>query len=95
MSPCRFASVVLQPSFLALGGDEEIRNLDPLLAGQVLSQLSYTPIGVRALDPENRTTNYVSRTLSLISCELISVFVPNLNFSFAFANLTFLSDPRP
>ena len=26
------------------GGDEEIRTLDPLLAGQVLSQLSYTPI---------------------------------------------------
>ena len=29
---------------LSLGGDEEIRTLDPLLAGQVLSQLSYTPI---------------------------------------------------
>ena len=29
---------------LALGGDEEIRTLDPLLAGQVLSQLSYTPV---------------------------------------------------
>ena len=26
------------------GGDEGIRTLDPLLAGQVLSQLSYTPI---------------------------------------------------
>ena len=25
------------------GGDEEIRTLDPLLARQVLSQLSYTP----------------------------------------------------
>ena len=25
------------------GGDEGIRTLDPLLAGQVLSQLSYTP----------------------------------------------------
>ena len=58
MSPCRFASVVLQPSFLALGGDEEIRTLDPLLAGQVLSQLSYTP-KVNILfspDSENRTT---------------------------------------
>ena len=29
------------------GGDEEIRTLDPLLAGQVLSQLSYTPIPPR------------------------------------------------
>ena len=27
-----------------LSGDEEIRTLDPLLARQVLSQLSYTPI---------------------------------------------------
>ena len=26
------------------GGDEGNRTLDPLLAGQVLSQLSYTPI---------------------------------------------------
>ena len=26
-----------------LSGDKEIRTLDPLLAGQVLSQLSYTP----------------------------------------------------
>ena len=28
-----------------LSGDEEIRTLDPLLARQVLSQLSYIPIG--------------------------------------------------
>ena len=28
------------------GGDDGIRTHDPLLAGQVLSQLSYTPIGV-------------------------------------------------
>ena len=31
---------------LAAGGDDGIRTHDPLLAGQVLSQLSYTPIGV-------------------------------------------------
>ena len=29
---------------IEIGGDEGIRTLDPLLAGQVLSQLSYTPI---------------------------------------------------
>ena len=29
---------------LSSGGDKEIRTLDPLLAGQVLSQLSYTPM---------------------------------------------------
>ena len=28
-----------------LPGDKGIRTLDPLLAGQVLSQLSYTPLG--------------------------------------------------
>ena len=41
------------------GGDEEIRTLDPLLAGQVLSQLSYTPVCFRFQgfsNPENRTT---------------------------------------
>ena len=32
----------MSPYFV--GGDEGIRTLDPLLAGQVLSQLSYTPI---------------------------------------------------
>ena len=31
------------------GGDEGNRTLDPLLAGQVLSQLSYTPIFIRVL----------------------------------------------
>ena len=30
---------------MRLGGDDGIRTHDPLLAGQVLSQLSYTPIG--------------------------------------------------
>ena len=34
---------ILFPSVLT-GGDDGIRTHDPLLAGQVLSQLSYTPI---------------------------------------------------
>ena len=38
-----FSSSISQGSLLD-GGDEGIRTLDPLLAGQVLSQLSYTPI---------------------------------------------------
>ena len=29
---------------IILGGDDGVRTHDPLLAGQVLSQLSYTPI---------------------------------------------------
>ena len=55
LSPFRLAG------FPVSGGDEEIRTLDPLLAGQVLSQLSYTPRGFILFsftDSENRTTNY-------------------------------------
>ena len=31
---------------IILGGDDGVRTHDPLLAGQVLSQLSYTPKGI-------------------------------------------------
>ena len=41
------------PSF-GLGGDEGNRTLDPLLAGQVLSQLSYTPVCLRSLKIEQQ-----------------------------------------
>ena len=41
----------------ALGGDEEVRTPDPLRARQVLSQLSYTPIGLRLLFPEPSKLN--------------------------------------
>ena len=45
-----FSFSCLHPIFasrrLPGGGDDGIRTHDPLLAGQVLSQLSYTPIGV-------------------------------------------------
>ena len=56
------------------GGDEEIRTLDPLLAGQVLSQLSYTPVAfafrvflLRTLKIEQRPTSSkrFTRTLRL------------------------------
>ena len=33
-------------SLLISSGDKGIRTLDPLLARQVLSQLSYTPMGI-------------------------------------------------
>ena len=42
MSPFRFRQRFV--SIFSLGGDDGIRTHDPLLAGQVLSQLSYTPI---------------------------------------------------
>ena len=55
------------------GGDEEIRTLDPLLAGQVLSQLSYTPIVLPRLlcatwwaqvDSNHRPRAYQARALT-------------------------------
>ena len=38
---------------IILGGDDGVRTHDPLLAGQVLSQLSYTP--VKGFSFENET----------------------------------------
>ena len=49
LSGARSSHLSYRPLFLSgsdsvhLGGDEGNRTLDPLLAGQVLSQLSYTP----------------------------------------------------
>ena len=42
----RFSLVLFGSRSLSGGGDDGIRTHDPLLAGQVLSQLSYTPIYV-------------------------------------------------
>ena len=41
----RFSRYVCASAFASANGDGEIRTLDPLLARQVLSQLSYTPHG--------------------------------------------------
>ena len=50
-------------SCLTFGGDDGVRTHDPLLAGQVLSQLSYTPIrGSFAV--LNRTTKKVVPEIS-------------------------------
>ena len=62
MSPCRDLgrhgvaplalasrpSLPVAPLGVSGGGDEQIRTVDPLLARQVLSQLSYTPPSFRA-----------------------------------------------
>ena len=40
----RFVSTGTSPCTRYFGGDDGIRTHDPLLAGQVLSQLSYTPV---------------------------------------------------
>ena len=58
---CHCASIFLlkikRLNFLAKmanGGDEEIRTPDPLLARQVLSQLSYTPTRISSCDQRLR-----------------------------------------
>ena len=45
MSPSVFAVFLFH--LVPFGGDDGIRTHDPLLAGQVLSQLSYTPVFLR------------------------------------------------
>ena len=44
MSSLLFSYAIFKVLSCITGGDKEIRTLDPLLARQVLSQLSYTPI---------------------------------------------------
>ena len=74
-----------------LGGDEEIRTLDPLLAGQVLSQLSYTPIGFLSLIsrlPEKWRTLHSPLPFGL--CQRCAIFPCSLPQSiFATAELNF------
>ena len=70
------------------GGDEEIRTLDPLLAGQVLSQLSYTPRGFLFFpDSENRTTKskLINSTSFAPCCEKHGILFPILILQSFFA----------
>ena len=60
----RFQAPSGLPSFSCLNGDGEIRTHDPLLARQVLSQLSYTPI-----KPEIREARVRTRKAKLF-CEV-------------------------
>ena len=48
----RYGFLSLDPFFQVSSGDGEIRTLDPLLARQVLSQLSYAPMGISILFSE-------------------------------------------
>ena len=68
---------------LSTGGDEGNRTLDPLLAGQVLSQLSYTPICEWDFPtvPENRTTTELELCLRRLFCFFASFEKSYLNFS--------------
>ena len=76
------------------GGDDGNRTHDPLLAGQVLSQLSYTPdfevsqaisclfVTLRSLKIEQQQTHTL-----LSSCSLISPSVKLINCFFGFCLL--------
>ena len=60
-------------------GDGEIRTLDPLLARQVLSQLSYAPIlmGLSGLEPPtSRLSGVRSNRLSYKPINLASTYLP-------------------
>ena len=59
------------------GGDEEIRTLDPLLAGQVLSQLSYTPVKRIRF---HRTLKIEQRFPILFSSRLFSPYCEQYGF---------------
>ena len=74
--------------FATDGGDEGNRTLDPLLAGQVLSQLSYTPIMgyfvfQQSLEIEQQLVeaNRVYVVLFLFHCELRVILFQSLMFS--------------
>ena len=59
--------------YLLLGGDDGIRTHDPLLAGQVLSQLSYTPImWVFAVSPFLRYREQIALLSYRVGIELSS-----------------------
>ena len=69
--------------FATDGGDEGNRTLDPLLAGQVLSQLSYTPIfmGPRSLKIEQPTLDSCNLILNIKSIRVIRGYLHILTFS--------------
>ena len=67
------------------GGDDGIRTHDPLLAGQVLSQLSYTPKYFRdfavfsVLKDPSKLNNEPKRLYSLVWLQTSCLFVPILH----------------
>ena len=66
---------------LKVGGDERVRTDDPLLAKQVLSQLSYTPTVIPAfvLLPFESTVSSTLKTIQCNSLKLEFVFYAALN----------------
>ena len=66
------AALSSSPFGLRRGGDDGIRTHDPLLAGQVLSQLSYTPIW--GFDPSKPNNDYtLSSSVSRFTKKFFSI----------------------
>ena len=77
----KFSKYISQQTLFlsADNGDGEIRTLDPLLARQVLSQLSYAPIlmGLSGLEPPtSRLSGVRSNRLSYKPINLASTYLP-------------------
>ena len=75
-------------------GDGEIRTLDPLLARQVLSQLSYAPVFFFFYAGSHLLSHAVSSTVSSAACVLTIVFgmgtgVPHRRIATSFFSVTF------
>ena len=68
LSGVRSNQLSYEPVF---GGDKEIRTLDPLLARQVLSQLSYTPTKQVFQKP----SKYNSNSINVIPYPFIGKYV--------------------
>ena len=77
MSPCSWLgshSATISCTAFAVGGDEQNRTVDPLLARQVLSQLSYAPIstGLLPLGRFHHPEVFLSEALKIKQCTEIS-----------------------
>ncbi len=87
MSPCP-----LSP--FSFSGDGGIRTRDPLLAGQVLSQLSYTPMHARSLKIEQQNAPAPPRVLRFGSIPLRKeVIQPHLPIRLPCYDLTPIIEP--
>ena len=82
--PSWFSSAALLSIDLRPGGDDGNRTHDPLLAGQVLSQLSYTPIPLRD------GFFFFNRSLKIEQQQI--PYIPNLAFVFLVLSLLRLQD---
>ena len=67
-----YEATLMSPLVRCFGGDDGIRTHDPLLAGQVLSQLSYTPIGAHPLGSSLLRRSFQTVSLGNVGIDLFS-----------------------